>query len=57
MDRNTAIGMTLMGALLLAYFYFFPGIAAQRAVVGEFVFSAEPYAGLEGIQQAQALAH
>lgn len=23
MDRNTAIGMTLMGALLLAYFYFF----------------------------------
>ena len=23
MDRNTAIGMTLMGALLLVYFYFF----------------------------------
>jgi YidC/Oxa1 family membrane protein insertase len=33
MDRNTAIGMTLMGALLLAYFYFFSPTPQPQPVV------------------------
>ncbi len=37
MDRNTAIGMTLMGALLLAYFYFFPGTPPQPTPVADSV--------------------
>lgn len=37
MDRNTAIGMTLMGALLLAYFYFFPGTPPQQTPVADSV--------------------
>jgi YidC/Oxa1 family membrane protein insertase len=37
MDRNTAIGMTLMGALLLAYFYFFPGTPPQPTQVADSV--------------------
>ncbi|MCU0383643.1 MAG: membrane protein insertase YidC [Cyclobacteriaceae bacterium] len=37
MDRNTAIGMTLMGALLLAYFYFFPGTPPAQSTAADSV--------------------
>ena len=42
MDRNSAIGLTLIGALLLAYFYFFsptPQPVSQKPVTTE-VFSS-----------------
>ena len=42
MDRNSAIGLTLIGALLLAYFYFFsptPQPVVQKPVTTEVLSS------------------
>jgi YidC/Oxa1 family membrane protein insertase len=52
MDRNTAIGMTLMGALLLAYFYFFPGTPPPKPTA----VGTESVASSTGIPKDSALA-
>ncbi|HPM32636.1 MAG TPA: membrane protein insertase YidC [Chryseolinea sp.] len=51
MDRNSAIGLTLIGALLLAYFYFFsptPQPVDQKPVTSEVITPAESSAAEQG---------
>jgi len=55
MDRNSAIGLTLIGALLLAYFYFFsptPQPATQKPVTTEVL----PSSGSTDTQQEKSVA-
>lgn len=46
----------IIGAAFEADMHYFPGINPFRAVVGEFVFSNEPFVDLNGVSSVEALA-